>query len=91
MHAMTNQNTHYLGVPEPELLASGAVWTAREIEQQPRMLEKTHALLSALHERIDAFVGPVAANARAGRIRAFRTVYLDDACAPGDTSNSPVA
>lgn len=54
-----------LGIPEPELDASGALWTAREIVQQPRMLERTHALLAAMRERIEAFVAPLAGDASA--------------------------
>ena len=65
MHAMTNESIEYLGVPEPDLLASAAIWTAREIEQQPRMLQQTHALLAGMREQIEAFVTPVAGNAGA--------------------------
>jgi len=65
MHAMTNESIEYLGVPEPDLLASGAIWTAREIEQQPRMLEQTHGLLSGMRGQIEAFIAPVAGNAGA--------------------------
>lgn len=54
-----------LGIPEPELDASGALWTAREIVQQPRMLERTHTLLAAMRERIEAFVAPLAGDASA--------------------------
>ena len=65
MHAMTEKTTEYLGIPEPDLLASGAIWTAREIEQQPRMLQQTHDLLSGMRDRIGAFIAPVAGNANA--------------------------
>ncbi len=65
MHAMTDTTTEYLGIPEPDLLASGAIWTAREIEQQPRMLQQTHDLLSGMRDRIGAFIAPVAGNANA--------------------------
>lgn len=65
MHAMTNKTTEHLGVPEADLLASGAIWTAREIEQQPRMLQRTHELLSAMHDRIQSFVAPIAGNSSA--------------------------
>jgi tagatose-6-phosphate ketose/aldose isomerase len=85
MHAMTDKNTtRYLGVPESDLLASGAIWTAREIEQQPRMLEETHALLSVLREQIDAFVGPVAGDtgARVILTGAGTSSYIGQCLAP---------
>lgn len=59
MHAMTDKTTEHLGIPEADLLASGAIWTAREIEQQPRMLQRTHELLSAMRDRIQSFVAPI--------------------------------
>ena len=59
MHAMTTRTHEYLGLPEAELVASGSAWTAREIEQQPRMLEQTHALVAGLHAQIRAFAGPI--------------------------------
>jgi tagatose-6-phosphate ketose/aldose isomerase len=62
---MSHQHTEHLGVPESDLIASGAIWTAREIEQQPRMLEQTHSLLSAMREQIDAFIAPLIGNANA--------------------------
>ena len=84
MHAMTNKTTEHLGVPEPDLLASGAIWTAREIEQQPRMLEKTHALLSGMREQIEAFIAPVAGNANARVILtgAGTSAYIGQCLAP---------
>jgi tagatose-6-phosphate ketose/aldose isomerase len=84
MHAMTMKTVEHLGIPEPDLLASGAVWTAREIEQQPRMLERTHALLSRLREQIDAFVAPVAGNAQARVILtgAGTSSYIGQCLAP---------
>jgi tagatose-6-phosphate ketose/aldose isomerase len=50
----------HLGVRSDELSASGALWTAREIEQQPQMLQRTHALLSGLHAELQKFVAPIA-------------------------------
>ena len=84
MHAMTDKTTEYLGIPEPDLLASGAIWTAREIEQQPRMLEKTHALLSGMREQIEAFIAPVAGNANARIILtgAGSSSYIGQCLAP---------
>lgn len=49
-----------LGLPESELDAAGALWTAREIAQQPAMLRRTHALVAGLHARLRAFAAPVA-------------------------------
>lgn len=84
MHAMTDKTTEYLGIPEPDLLASGAIWTAREIEQQPRMLEQTHALLSGMREQVAAFVAPVAgdANARIILTGAGSSSYIGQCLAP---------
>jgi tagatose-6-phosphate ketose/aldose isomerase len=61
MHAMT-MATEHLGMAEAELVESGAIWTAREIEQQPRMLAQTHALVAELHERLQAFAAPLTGN-----------------------------
>jgi tagatose-6-phosphate ketose/aldose isomerase len=81
---MTNKTVEHLGIPEPDLLASGAIWTAREIEQQPRMLEQTHALLSGLREQVEAFVAPVAgdANARIILTGAGSSSYIGQCLAP---------
>lgn len=56
---MTMTSIEYLGAPESELAAAGALCTAREIEQQPRMLRQTHALVAGLHAQIRAFAGPL--------------------------------
>lgn len=85
VHAIPAMTTaEYLGVPEPELAASGALHTAREIEQQPRMLAQTHALLSQLRERIEAFVGPVARDPAARIILtgAGTSAYIGQCLAP---------
>lgn len=50
----------HLGVDAQELAAAGALWTAREIEQQPLMLQRTHALLAGLHAGLREFVAPIA-------------------------------
>jgi len=55
-------STEYLGIPEAELVGSNALATAREIEQQPRMLLRTQALLADMRAELDAFIGPVAGN-----------------------------
>jgi len=74
----------HLGVPESDLLAGGALWTAREIEQQPLMLERTHALLTGLQTQIDAFAGPVAQDPRARVILtgAGTSAYIGQCLAP---------
>jgi tagatose-6-phosphate ketose/aldose isomerase len=56
---MTMTPTEYLGATESALTAAGALCTAREIEQQPRMLRQTHALVAGLHAQIRAFAGPL--------------------------------
>jgi tagatose-6-phosphate ketose/aldose isomerase len=62
MHAMTMTPTEYLGATEPDLIAAGAIWTAREIEQQPQMLQRTHALVTALHAKSSTFAAPLINN-----------------------------
>ncbi|WP_093284547.1 SIS domain-containing protein [Pseudoxanthomonas sp. CF125] len=81
---MTNKTTEHLGVPEADLIASGAIWTAREIEQQPRMLQQTHELLSAMRDRIQAFVAPIAGNpaARIVLTGAGTSSYIGQCLAP---------
>ncbi|MEP6907869.1 MAG: SIS domain-containing protein [Pseudoxanthomonas sp.] len=84
MHAMTNKTTEHLGISETDLIASGAVWTAREIEQQPRMLQKTHDLLSGLREQVEAFIAPVVGNREARIILtgAGTSAYIGQCLAP---------
>jgi tagatose-6-phosphate ketose/aldose isomerase len=48
-----------LGRDEDELRALGALWTAREIEQQPATLRKTHAALIAGKDALDRFLRPL--------------------------------
>ncbi len=48
-----------LGIDEATLQARGALWTAREIAQQPGMLLKTHALLVAHQSELEAFLRPL--------------------------------
>ena len=48
-----------LGRDEGELQALGALWTAREIAQQPAMLRKTHAALLAGKDALDSFLRPL--------------------------------
>lgn len=55
-------STEFLGTPEAELKAANALATAREIEQQPRMLLRTQALLASLRDGLEAFLAPVTGN-----------------------------
>jgi len=48
-----------LGRDEAELQKLGALWTAREIAQQPVMLRKTHAALVADKDALDRFLRPL--------------------------------
>jgi tagatose-6-phosphate ketose/aldose isomerase len=48
-----------LGRNEDELQALGALWTAREITQQPAALRKTHALLVADEDALERFLRPL--------------------------------
>jgi tagatose-6-phosphate ketose/aldose isomerase len=50
---------HKLGREEAELQALGALATAREIEQQPAMLRKTHRALLARRDALVRFLRPV--------------------------------
>ncbi|HLT44821.1 MAG TPA: SIS domain-containing protein [Luteimonas sp.] len=55
-------STEFLGIPLAELEAGNALATAREIEQQPRVLLRTHALLEALRPQLEGFIAPVVGN-----------------------------
>lgn len=76
--------TEHLGVAETELVASGAIWTAREIEQQPRMLARTHALVTGLHAKLQAFAAPLTGNpaARVILTGAGSSAYIGQCVAP---------
>ena len=65
MPATPTEQIHHLGIAADDLASSGALWTAREIEQQPHMLHRTHTLLSGLHAELQRFVAPMADNPRA--------------------------
>jgi tagatose-6-phosphate ketose/aldose isomerase len=84
MHAMTMTPTEYLGRTEPDLIATGAIWTAREIEQQPQMLQRTHALVTALQAKIRAFAAPLIDNpaARVILTGAGSSSYIGQCVAP---------
>ena len=62
MPATPTEQIHHLGIAADDLASSGALWTAREIEQQPHMLQRTHTLLSGLHAELQRFIAPVADN-----------------------------
>jgi tagatose-6-phosphate ketose/aldose isomerase len=83
MHAIT-MTTDYLGLTESTLTASGAIATAREIAQQPRMLEQTHALVAGLHEQIQVFAGGLTGNpaARVILTGAGSSAYIGQCVAP---------
>jgi tagatose-6-phosphate ketose/aldose isomerase len=48
-----------LGCDDGELQSRGALWTAREIAQQPAMLRKTQALLDASRDSLERFLRPL--------------------------------
>jgi tagatose-6-phosphate ketose/aldose isomerase len=52
-----------LGRDESELQKLGALWTAREIAQQPAMLRQTHARLAADKDALERFLRPLRARA----------------------------
>jgi tagatose-6-phosphate ketose/aldose isomerase len=52
-----------LGHDESELRGRGALWTAREIAQQPAMLRQTHARLAADKNALERFLQPLRARA----------------------------
>lgn len=84
MPAIPMTSPDLLGISEPELAAANAVWTAREIEQQPRMLERTHALVAGVHAQLREFVAPVISNAAARVILtgAGSSSYIGQCLAP---------
>ncbi len=73
-----------LGFTEQQLETAGATWTAREIAQQPRMLERTHALVASLHDELRAFAGPLLDDPRARVILtgAGTSAYIGQCLAP---------
>ncbi|MFT4256707.1 MAG: SIS domain-containing protein [Pseudoxanthomonas sp.] len=74
----------HLGIAETELAAAGALHTAREIEQQPRLLERTHALVAGLADDLAAFIAPLAgdANTRIVLTGAGTSAYIGQCLAP---------
>lgn len=71
-------------MPEPQLAARGALCTAREIQQQPRMLARTSDLVADLHDRLQRFVAPVTGSATARVILAGAgsSAYIGQCLAP---------
>lgn len=84
MHAMTKTLPELLGTPQDTLQADGALWTAREIVQQPEMLQRTHALVAGLHAQLQAFLAPIADNpaARVILTGAGTSAYIGQCLAP---------
>lgn len=84
MHAMTKTPPELLGIAQDTLLADGALWTAREIAQQPDMLQRTHALVASLHAQLQAFAAPIAGNptARVILTGAGTSAYIGQCLAP---------
>jgi len=73
-----------LGFPEPTLEANGALWTAREIAQQPDMLQATDALVATMADQLRAFVGPLIddPSARVVLTGAGTSAYIGQCLAP---------
>src|SRR5688572_964260 len=84
MPATPTEKLEFLGLPESELAASGALWTAREIEQQPQMLQRTNTLSSAMQAELQRFISPVADNplARVILTGAGTSSYIGQCLAP---------
>ena len=76
--------TDFFGIDRATLEASGALHTAREIAQQPRMLEATHALVAAMKAQLDAFCAPITHNpdARVILTGAGTSAYIGQILAP---------
>jgi tagatose-6-phosphate ketose/aldose isomerase len=84
MPATSHNGSRFLGIAEPDLAASGAIWTAREIEQQPRLLEQTHELVAKQRNALDEFVSAVTGNpaARVVLTGAGTSAYIGECLAP---------
>jgi tagatose-6-phosphate ketose/aldose isomerase len=77
-------NTDFLGIAAADLAAGNALATAREIEQQPRMLVRTHALVAGLQAQLRDFIGPVTGNpaARVILTGAGTSAYIGECLGP---------
>jgi tagatose-6-phosphate ketose/aldose isomerase len=73
-----------LGRDESELQALGALWTAREIAQQPAMLRKTHAALVSRKDALESFLRPLLerAAARVVLTGAGTSAFIGECLAP---------
>jgi tagatose-6-phosphate ketose/aldose isomerase len=73
-----------LGREEDELKALGAIFTAREIEQQPAMLRETFAALSAREKDVRGFLQPILANGETRTILtgAGTSAFIGECLAP---------
>lgn len=73
-----------LGHDEQELERKGALWTAREIEQQPDVLLATDTILTEMKDRIAAFVDPYLSNplARVILTGAGTSAFIGECLAP---------
>jgi tagatose-6-phosphate ketose/aldose isomerase len=84
MPATPTEQILHLGLRAEELASTGSLWTAREIEQQPQMLQRTHTLLTGLHAELQKFIAPVADNpvARVILTGAGTSAYIGACLAP---------
>jgi tagatose-6-phosphate ketose/aldose isomerase len=80
----TENIASHLGIRADELSSGGALWTAREIEQQPQSLQRTHTLVAGLHAELQKFLAPVADNplARVILTGAGTSAYIGACIAP---------
>jgi tagatose-6-phosphate ketose/aldose isomerase len=84
MPATPTEKLEYLGIREQDLASSGSLWTAREIEQQPHSLQRTHTLVASMQAELQKFVAPVAGNplARIILTGAGTSAYIGACLAP---------
>jgi tagatose-6-phosphate ketose/aldose isomerase len=74
----------YLDIPLAQLTDRGALWTAREIAQQPQMWPAVSARVEQQRNRIDAFVEPLRAhtNLRIMLTGAGSSAFIGECLAP---------
>ena len=84
MPATPTEALSHLGIRADDLSAAGSLWTAREIEQQPSSLQRTHTLSASLHAELRKFIAPVADDPRARIILtgAGTSAYIGGCLAP---------
>jgi tagatose-6-phosphate ketose/aldose isomerase len=80
-----------LGRNEVELKTLGGLWTAREIEQQPAMLRKTHEGLVAGKDALERFLRPLLGRAATRMILtgAGTSAFIGECLAPYLTARLP--